>query len=299
MEGRGVTYVHRKIRVSFTNAATSGGAPNKGGATFEGLRVHAKIVKTGPNYGSQAQIMLWGLSLDHINQLSSAGTRYRPQKQYDVSVEAGDDVNGMNLVFTGVVHQAWADFTGMPDVVMIISATGSTAQADVGTTSPTSTPGPTKVSAVLEQLAKAGGLKFENNGVDVILHGLYHWGSPMKQIREIAAAAGIDHITDNQTLAIWPQGGSRQGDILEISAKTGLRDYPTFTEYGVHVKVEFRKPLTYATKIKVVSDLKEANGIWQIIQIDYDLQSETPNGNWFAIIDGQYLGAPVTQIGKT
>ena len=37
-------------------------------------------------------------------------------------------------------------------------------------------------------------------------------------------------------------------------------------------------------------------GTWKIIRIDYDLQANTPKGNWFAVLDGTQLGAPVTQL---
>lgn len=296
-----MTYVERKIRVTLTNAqangATGGGAPGKG-AQFEGLRTHARIEKAGGNYMGTAQVQIYGLSLDHISDLSTWGTMYHPNQNYLISIEAGDEINGMSLVFLGVVQQAWADFTGMPDVPMFFLAVGSTAPAMVGPAKPTSFSGSTQVAPLIQKLAGQGQMGFENSGVKAVLESGYHWGSPWKQMKEIADSARVDIFQDDGKVAIWPRGQARNGDTLLVSRETGMRDYPTFTQFGVVVKKEFDRAITYGTNMQIESDLKPANGTWQIIGINYDLQAETPNGNWFAILSGVQLGAPVTVAPK-
>lgn len=292
-----MTYVERRIRITLTNAqanGAAGGGSAGAGAQFEDLRVLARIEKAGGNYMGTAQIQVYGLSLAHICQFSTWGTMYHPTQNYLISVEAGDDVNGYSLVFLGNVQQAWADFAAMPDVPMIFLAIGTTAPANVGPATPTSFSGATPVAPLIQKLAGVGGLKFENSGVKAVLDGGYYWGSPWKQIKEISDSAAINVFQDDGVAAIWPQGGSRNGDDLFVSAKTGMRDYPTFTQFGVVVKVEFSKAIVYGAKMTIESDLKPANGTWQIIGIDYDLQAQVPNGNWFAILSGVQLGAPVT-----
>lgn len=290
-----MTYVERKIRVTLTNAqanGAAGGAPS--GARFEDLKVHARIEKAGGNYMGTAEIQIWGLSLQHIGELSTWGTAYHPTQNYLIAVEAGDVVNGYSLVFLGVVQQAWADFTGMPDVPMFFLAVGTTAPANVGPASPTSFSGSTPVAPLIQKLALSAGLQFENSGVNAVLESGYHWGSPWKQMKEIADAARINIFQDDGAAAIWPQGSPRDGDTLKVSRSTGMRDYPSFTQFGVVVKVEFSRAIKYGTNMQIESDLKPANGLWQIIGINYDLQSQTDNGNWFSILSGVQLGAPVT-----
>lgn len=296
-----MTYVERKIRITLTNAQSNGatgGGQAGAGAQFENLRVLARIEKAGGNYMGTAQITVYGLSLDHISQFSTWGTMYHPTQNYLISIEAGDAINGYSLVFLGNVQQAWADFSGMPDVPMIFLAIGTTAPANVGPASPTSFSGSTPVAPLIQKLAATGGLKFENSGVNSVLESGYYWGSPWKQIKEISDSAGINVFQDDGVATIWPQGGARNGDDLLVSSETGLRDYPTFTQFGVVVKIEFSKAITYGAKMTIKSDLKPANGSWQIIGIDYDLQSQVPNGNWFAILSGIQLGAPVTVAPK-
>jgi hypothetical protein len=294
-----VTYSHKRITVTLTNAQANGAGPAEGGFDFDGLRVHARIKKAGGVSFASAEITIYGLSLDHISALSTWGTNYHPNKNYIIAVEAGDPVNGMSRVFEGVVNQAWADFTNMPDVPMTLMAQGTSAPMNVGTVNPTSTSGPTQVAPVIQKLAQAGGMQFENSGVNAVLDGIYHWGSPWKQAKEIADAANVNIYQDDGTVAIWPKDQPRQGDVLEVSPQTGLRDYPSFTQFGVLVKVEFKRTIQYGTLMHVTSDLKEACGNWSIYSIDYDLQSETPNGNWFAILNGIQLGAPVTGVTGT
>lgn len=293
-----MTYSHKRIKVTLANAQSNGAGPSKGGVEFEGLRTYARITKAGGVYMGTAEIVIFGLSLDHINQLSTWGTAYHPNKNYLIAVEAGDPVNGMSLVFMGMVTQAWADFTNMPDVPMYFLATGTTAPMNVGPMQPTSAGGTVEVAPLIQKAAMIGGMQFENSGVNAVLDGVYHWGSPWKQAKEIADAANVNIFQDDGTVAIWPKDQPRQGDTLEVSPQTGLRDYPSFTQYGVLVKVEFKRAIKYGTTMHVTSDLKEANGDWNIISIDYDLQAETPNGNWFSILNGIQIGAPVTGLFK-
>lgn len=295
-----MTYSHKRITVSVEGASGNGAIPGGAltNAIFDGLRTLARINKAGGSYFGTCELMIYGLSLSHISQLSTWGTNYHPNKNYIVTVQAGDPVNGMSVVFKGVVSQAWADFTNMPDVPMYLLAVGTTAPMNVGTAQPTSSGGAVQVAPLIEKLAGAGGMQFENSGVQAVLDGVYHWGSPWKQAKEIADAAGINIFQDDGKVVIWPEGQPRQGDVLQVSRETGMRDYPSFTEYGVQVKIEFKRAISYATMMNIKSDLKPANGLWQIVSIDYDLAAEMPNGNWFAILKGIQLGAPATGLFK-
>lgn len=261
--------------------------------TFEGLRTTVRITKANGLYAGTAHVGLFGLTLDHINDLSTKMYAWGPYKNFPIIISAGDPVNGVNQVFSGYVQQSWGDFTNMPDVVFQIIAQGTTAPAQVGPAEPTSATG-AKVAPLIEKLAQKAGLKFQNHGVNTVLESLYHWGSPWKQMKEIADAAGVNLFVDDKVAHLWPKGKPIEGNFL-VSRKTGMRDYPTFTERGIQVKVEFSKPINpVGSSITVESDLKSANGKWEIIGLDYDLAAELPGGNWFAIIEGaRNLGGSV------
>lgn len=288
-----MTYARRYIDVTF-----SGG--QAGTITFNArgkfaLRTSARILRAGGYNLSELQLELRGLSLAHISALSTYGTLIHPNYGYKVQVDAGDEQNGMSTVFTGNIQQAWGDMRAMPDCPFHVLATAG-GEAAVMRSEPSSFEGSTDAVTMLQKLAEKAKLSFRNFGVtNAKLADPYHWGSPWKQMKEIIDAAGIDGIIDNDTLSVWPKAGGADGN-LEVSPKTGMRDYPSFTEYGVQTRVEFHKAIEYRSIMTVQSDIKPANGPWRIIRIDYDLQANTPGGNWFAVLDGAKLDSPVQQL---
>ncbi len=288
-----MTFVRHYIDVTFSGEGKPTVKFNARGKYA--LRTSARIIKAGGfNFGELA-LELRGLSLDHINQLSTFGTLVHPNYNYSVQVDAGDDENGMSTVFVGGIQQAWGDMRAMPDVPFHVVAI-SGGSAAVMKTPATTYEGSTDVPMMLGKLAQQSGLSFENSGVQAKIADPYFWGSAWKQMKEIIDAAGIEGFIDNGTLAIWPRNGARSGDALIVSPQTGMRDYPSFTQYGVQVRTEFRKAITYGGLMEVKSDIKNACGTWRVIRIDYDLQANTPRGNWFAVLMGSQVSAPVTMV---
>lgn len=286
-----MAYARRYIDVTVSKAGS--GSITFGGRGDRALRIHARILKAGGFNLGQAQLTLYGLSQSHINDLSTFGTRYRLNYNYDVTVEAGDEENGTSVVFQGAIRQAWANLQQPPQVpfqiLAISGAKASTMRAD-----PSSYQGSSDVPTMLQKLAGTAGLQFENNGVTTKLDNPYFWGSPWEQIKQIIDAARIDGFIDDNTLSIWPPNGNRAGGNLKVDKWNGMRMSPSFTEYGIQTVVEFTRSIKYGTIMDVTSEiLPPASGSWRIIRIDYDLQSNTPNGNWYAILDGSKIGAPI------
>jgi hypothetical protein len=286
-----MSFVRRYIDVTFQGPATvKFNARDK-----YALRTSARITKAGGFNLGALQLELRGLSLDHICQLSTFGSRFHPNYNYTVTVDAGDDENGMSTVFVGGIQQAWGDMKAMPDCPFHVMAV-SGGSAAVMRAPPSSYQGATEAKTILQELAKKSGLSFEDSGIKEKLADPYFWGSPWKQMKEVIDAAGIEGFIDNGTLAVWPKNKARTGDTIEVSPQTGMRDYPSFTEYGVQVRTEFRRAINYGAMMNITSDIKPACGQWRIIKIDYDLQANTPKGSWYAILDGAQVGTPVTQL---
>lgn len=258
------------------------------------MRTTARILRAGGFNQSQLQLEIRGLSLQHINQLSTYGALIHPNYNYKVQVDAGDDINGMSTVFTGGIQQAWADMKAMPDCPfhVIAKADGSSA---VMKADPTSFAGPTDAATMLQQLAGKANLGFQNYGLNKKLADPYHWGSPWKQMKEIMDAAGGDGIIEHDKLRVWPLNGNTGGNLI-VSPQTGMRDYPSFTEAGVQVRFEFHREIEYRSIMTIQSDIQPACGSWVIIRIDYNLQANTPHGDWFATLDGGRMDAPYLPI---
>lgn len=267
-------FVKRKIVVVFTGPSS---------VTLTDHRVTARITSVGdPNIGS-AQLQIFGMTLDKMNQLSTFGRAFMtPNYNYQVTIIAGDEVNGMNKVFQGTIQQAWGDYQDMPNVPFhVLAFAAPTVQTDVGGQNYNSYEGPTDVTKMFSNLAGKMGFQFEDGGLKAKLNSPYHFGSPFRQAQLIKEAADCNLVYENGVMAVWPRDKARSGDNLQISKETGMVTEPSFTDYGVLVRAEFTKPVKYGTNMEIKSIITPANGLWSIKQIDYDLAAEFPNGPWF------------------
>ncbi len=271
-----MTFVERRIIVTFIGPTT---------VQLKELRVFARITKMGGVGMGTGEITIYGMPLDLMNKLATFGTRFHPQFDYSIKVEAGDKVNGMSVVFIGTIVQAWADFQAAPDVPFQVVAQAGSIQA-VQTGEPTSFEGATDAATMVKRLSGQMGLKFENHGVNTKIADPYFFGSPRNQVKEIAEALGFNWVIDDNVCAIWPRDKARGSGTLKLSPQTGMVSYPTFTDYGVLVKSEFRRAIPYASQFEVESDLTPACGTWFVSLLDYDLQAREPRGKWFVSLGG-------------
>jgi hypothetical protein len=66
-----LTYARRKIDLTFTLGEGRFGATGQSTLSLKGLRVQAKLtMQQLPTPGGIAQLRIYGMSLDHVNQLS-------------------------------------------------------------------------------------------------------------------------------------------------------------------------------------------------------------------------------------
>lgn len=279
-----MVFVRRKIKLSVTGEKV-------GGLTEENLRVSARITGAGGVSMGAADILVYGLTLSTMNQLSTFGQRVSFTPRQEITVEAGDEVNGMSLVFRGPIVQAWPDFQGAPLVPFhIVSQSGT---MDMGKpVDPISFSGSTDAGEAAKRVAQQMDevKSFENHGVSIKIDSPYLWGSPRNMMKQLAATAKFAWVLENGTLAIWPANKQRGGGGgLLISPETGMVSYPAFTEIGVLTRSEFRRAVQYGTVFTVQSDIQPACGDWKIVRIEYDLESDVPHGHWFMTLEGTRL----------
>jgi hypothetical protein len=144
----------------------------------------------------------------------------------------------------------------------------------------------------MSQLAGQMNLSFENNGVNVKLSNIYLSGSARMQALTLAQHAGIEHLIDKGTLAIWKPGQGRQSSSLMISPQTGMVGYPMFNQANVVVRTLFNPAINYGGLMQIQSDLTPACGTWAINYVDLELDSMVPHGRWFATLSGTPTTAP-------
>ena len=218
-----------------------------------------------------------------MNTLTVAGLGYGVRENY-MMIEAGD-VNGMSMVFRGLIIDAFPELSQAPDAAFMVSA--KTAQdLALKPVPPNSFQGTADVAQIMQTLATSAGLGFENNGVDIKLSNPYLHGALMQQIELVGKAADInwhiDGTTNNGTLAIWPKNGSRGGNIPVISPASGLILYPTFEKVYLMVRTIFNPLIKMGGQIQVPQSeqIAAARGTWSVIQVDASLSSQVPDGPW-------------------
>ncbi|MGY2052250.1 baseplate hub protein [Methylobacterium sp. JK268] len=278
----------------------SGGQFGSGGGNtsrISGARANVRIAKAGGRDMGRMEAAIFGMTLSEMNKLTTFGTEADLVTKNGIKVFAYDEGQQPALIFSGTIGTGYADMRAMPEVCFRVSAFAGLYES-VQKTDPTSKPGPSDVKEVMGDLAKRMGLQFEGNDIDIKIPNLYLSGSPRQQAMKLAEMAGVQWVIDNDTLAIWKSGASRQGGSIPlISPTTGLVGYPAFNQAGVVLTTMFNPSLRPGGKIKVKSDLTPACGEWFISNLEYDLDSETPRGKWFSIVEAQRLAGLQTAGG--
>lgn len=284
-----MSFIERQIRLTFLLGTGDFGNDGFNETTVTGLRVSATVTKNGGVSMSNLQMRVFGMSLSTMNKLSTLGKPLVEGRNNKVRVEAGDDDKGLTTVFIGTISEAWVDMSDQANAAFIVAAHSGLLDA-LRPTAPSSYPGATSVSSIMATLAQEMGYQFEDGGVQVTLASPYLSGTPRMQAEAVAQAAGINWIIDDETLAIWPQGGTRGGLIPLLTPETGLVGYPAHTQNGIAVTTLFTPSITFGGQVQVESALTPANGTWTVFSVTHELESETPDGKWFTRLECSVLG---------
>ena len=282
-----MTFTHKFLKFDF---ALSQGNFQGGGNTTSvvGLRSSASIVKAGGLSQGALQFAIYGMTIDEMNKLSTYGQTLTLVGKNTVTVSAGDDPSNLSQVYQGNISSAFMDGNSQPQVAFRGEAFVS-GDIAIKPTPTTTLSGSIDAAGMLQTLAGVSGLMFENNGVSTKLTNPHYSGSPIQQIEAICTDAKCEHIIDNETLAVWPASGSRSGS-TQINPQTGLVGYPAFNAQGVVFKALFDPTLTFGASVQLQSELTPACGTWIIHHLVYELEAETPQGNWFVIVQAHRTG---------
>ena len=301
-------YVRRKIDVTLTLGKGTFGQSGFNTVKLRNRRVFASISKAGLPSFESANVRIFGVPPAIMNSVTTLGIPwYQGRINNTMTIEAGDDINGMSVVYQGMIANAWQNLDGSPDTFLNITGLGAAIAAMVPV-APVSYPVGADVATIMAGLATQNGMAFENNGVRVTLPSTYAAGTAIDQINAIAEAAGINHTIEGgkdgkgpiQTLVIWPKDGVRGGAIPLIDADHGLVGYPKYNDNGMGFRclfnpnitlrmgaqLQFKSQIGGAPVNGVASDaeLQQAgpNGLWNIMgPLVYDLAAEEPGGPWF------------------
>lgn len=286
-----MSFTKKRIDVSLQMA---NGSFDGGGNQFNvtGLRVSAHISVVGGPAQNKCELVIFGLPLSVMNQLSTVGKDYNRMYQNSMVVSAGDDQSGMHEVFAGSIATAMVDAQAMPNVCLRVLGMPGNYQA-VAPADPISIQGNADAAQMMQKLAGEMGLSFENNGVTVKLANPYYAGNRWSQMLEIARHGNFDVICERGVMSITPADKVRAGGSTLISPRTGMIGYPGFNEAAVIVEAQFNPDIKMQGEIEIESDLTSACGSWKVNSLEYELESEMPHGKWSMLIQAVSIGETV------
>lgn len=252
--------------------------------TLQGFRATANIQKAGGVQMGQLQAKIYGVKQSDMQAITCFQWKPLETVSHHVDVYAVDG-DAQYLVFAGTIVNAWGDYQSAPDVFLYIKA-ATAYQQQITPANPTSYQGAIDAAVALRQIAEAMGLTFENNGSSAMMNDIYVANTLTEQAKEIAKAANFGLYIDDKVMAITPQYGARTGIIPEISPQSGMVGYPTFDGLGVTVKTLYNPAILFGGQMKIVTDIPQAAGVWNVASVTHFLESEKPNGQWFSVVRG-------------
>lgn len=273
--------------------------------TLRGLRSWATIQATtggATPFFSQAQVRIEGMLGSDMAQLSTLGLTAGYYTPNVITVSAvstqGDGTVASSLAFSGQIFDGFVDYNSQPNVGVVLRCSATFA-AQIAGVAPSSYRGSVAVATMLQAICAAASppLTFVNNGVTAVLSNHAIGGSVMDQIADICLATLTNWSIVNGTLYVWPQGATRDAQIVTIGPDTGMKGYPMYAAQGIDVAMEYNQDVELGRQMTVESSVPPpgpnaptsiggvtpigANGTFWIGGVTHELSANVVNGPWF------------------
>ena len=207
-----------------------------------GLRVSCNIINGNGAVSPTANIQIYGLALDKMLKLMRIQWNTMGAVQNTILIEAGEEGSELFKVYSGNITFAKIDMANAPNVSLNIESQSAIVDSLLPVQSKIFEAN-TDAAAMIEDICKDMGYRFENNGASkIIADGGTYNGTRINMIKSIADAADFDLYIEQNNIAICPKGGPRKIPVPIISPKTGLVGYPIPDVRGVSFKA-FYDPL--------------------------------------------------------
>ena len=247
-----------------------------------GYRCQALISNPG-GYEAYASLELrvFGMSLDLMNEYSSVGFNLIADKKLAITVMAGDEGGAIAQVFKGSVIRSRIEIS-QPEAVFAVSAVAG--YYDKATSAAANSyQGAQNAEDIIKSLAQSIGYEFINkNNAHSVLQNQYLYGSAIDQINSISRACNLPVVIENDQVIIFPNNGTRDDIVIELSPETGLVGYPKAWEAGLDITAEFNPLIANGRMVKLTSQIPIYNGSWPIQSVEHALSSETfGDSPWF------------------
>ncbi len=249
--------------------------------TLSGLRIFADMVSPCGESMGALQMRVYGLTQTMMNQLTVLPPFGQVSGATKIILNAGNAGDALTQIFKGSIWQAWADYSGAPEVAFnIVAYVGM--DIKLKPVQDSSFTGGTSVSSIMSGLAGKAGLEFIDSGVNVTLYNPIYSGSALDQIQSCAREANIYYKIENDVLTIWPKDGYITSPEPTISPASGMVGYPALSSQGLNVKTLFNPGVTMGGIVNIESSLQMATGKFQVLNLTHSISSLAPGGPWFS-----------------
>jgi hypothetical protein len=224
--------------------------------------INARIIETlSNNLAQNADITIYGLSQELINQISTLG--YVLNYNFNtIQIYAGYDASLSNLVYSGYIIKAWADYGDVNRPLNLQCTTNYLMQLD---NPPATNPqGNVDIAQTFSSLADKMGFGFSNSGVSGQIDSPILSGSYPEQVKTLAKQTNTTFGISNNMLAIAPNGQGLHTAVYEIDNTTGLLGYPVIDQWGIRFRIRFNPLILLGQYVNVQSIVPKANGSWYI-----------------------------------
>jgi hypothetical protein len=292
------SYAAKNLRVTFvlTNNAANF---SQGGNTLviQGLRVEVTTQSSGLPAIAEATARIYGMAQAEMNVMTSlqvGATQGLNANLMQIDADSGD---GFTTIFSGQIVNAQPDYTGSPEVCLVILARFLALESLLPTAALSFT-GTASAASIASAIVSAMGKGFFNNGVTAQLSNQYLPGSGVEQLRALCDAVNIEFYEDpsGQFITIAPVGTPHSVPAIILSPDSGLVGYPTVDSLGyLQVRSLFNPSYVRGNPITiqgsdVIIDLgannqaimQRANGNWMIASVRHTVDSIKFGGNWFS-----------------
>lgn len=277
-------FVQRDIEITIvlSDGSFSGSGNTK---IMRGLATKVNVEKVGLPDKNKASVEIYGVSMADMEQMTTLAFETLETDKNLISIKAGNKDSTLDLVFAGEITTAFANFNRAPDVVFTMDALAGYFPALTAIPA-TSASGEVTLASLFSQLAGQAGYTLVNEGVTGSCVYPYYIGSPIEQMKQLAADNDVDvHIDDNEII-LMPQDGARKGNTVVLSADTGLLGYPTFTSDGIQLSCIYEPMLVLGGLVQVESIVPKATGLWKVTKLSHALMANFTGQNmWESYVE--------------
>lgn len=282
-------YSDKTIRVTITLDSGKGAGTTM---TFEGYACTVKVTKQGLPELPKASVTLWGLSEEHMENLTTLAFESMYLRRNRIVIEAGEKDKALATIFRGEIVSAIPDFNAAPSPSMAIEAKTGIYGA-MTPAPPVAVKGNQSADSLCSAFAKEAGMKYRSSGITASVGDCVINGDPVTKMKWVAETIGADLVIDDDEVTLLERDtvrGQSAAGITIINPQTGQIGYPSFDDKGVKCTVFFEPSLQIMGMVEIQSAFRRANGKWRIYSLSHDLSANLPSGgSWKTEISCSWL----------